>query len=110
MPIEYSDWSSVKTFAMPDGALLPPSSQTATVPPANSDGDNKPPSGQLQLPDSLFSNPFFMLGMGALFAGVVIAVVMIVLRRYLKPHFVLTTGYYKLTSGWECVFYNTSDF
>jgi hypothetical protein len=88
-----SDWSSVRVFTVPNdpsGSVSP--SQTATFPTASTDE-----GGQLQTPDqsqppnsSIFANPFFMFGVGALFAGVVVAVVLVVLRRHLKtstyPH------------------------
>jgi len=84
-PIEYSEWSSVKTFVMPDGALLSPPSQTATWPPLNSDDNDQPhfPDQTQPLP-SIFSNPLFMLVVGVLLGVVVAAVVMVFLRRHIK--------------------------
>ena len=81
-----SDWSSVRAFTVPNvpsGSVSP--SQTATWSPVTSDGN-----GQQQYPDQtrppngIFSNPLFMFGAGALFAGVVIAVVLVFLRRHIK--------------------------
>jgi hypothetical protein len=82
VPAEYSDWSSVKTFTIPGS--LP--SQTVAFPPVTSDdGDGQPQSsGQTSPPNSIFTNPLFLFGVGVLFAGVVIAMVIVVLRRHIK--------------------------
>ncbi|MCL2642955.1 MAG: hypothetical protein FWD52_05550 [Candidatus Bathyarchaeota archaeon] len=79
-----SDWSKVQTITIPNGS----SSQPITLPPyvTSDDGDG----GQLQPPDQtqplkvLFTNPLFTLVVGVLFGGVVVAVVMMILKRHLK--------------------------
>ena len=78
-----SGWSNVQTITITSETSSSPS-QTTTWSPVTS-GDNQPQvSDQTQPPNGLFSNPFFLFGAGALFAGVVIAVVLVVLRRHLK--------------------------
>jgi hypothetical protein len=61
-------------------------SQIATFPPVNSEGNSQPQSpDQTQQPNFIFTNPFFMLGIGALLGGsVVVAVVLVILRRHIK--------------------------
>jgi len=81
-----SDWSSVRVFTVPNdpsGSASP--SQSATFPPVTSDGSGQPQiSGQTQPPNGMFSNPLFMFGASVLFAGVVIVVVLVFLRRHIK--------------------------
>ena len=80
-----SGWSSIQKVTVTDESwtLLP--SQTATWPSVSSDGN-----GQSQYPDqtqpsnSIFSNPFVLFGAGVLFASVVIAVMLVVLRKQFK--------------------------
>jgi hypothetical protein len=72
-----SDWS-IQTVTVP--TLSP--SQTATFPPVTSEGNGQPQyPHQTQPPKSgsISTNPFFLFGAGALFACVVIAVVLVVL-------------------------------
>jgi hypothetical protein len=80
-----SGWSSVKTITISGESLSSPPSQSVTLPPITSDGNGQPQyPDQTQPPNSIFTNPFFLFGAGALFAGVVIAVVLLVLRRSIK--------------------------
>jgi hypothetical protein len=77
VPTEYSGWSSVKTFTIPGS--LPSQTTTLSPPPVISDDSSSPP----QTPEYvIFTHPFFLLGVGALFGGVV--VVVLVLRKHLK--------------------------
>jgi len=82
-----SGYSSVQTFALTSGSSSSTPSQTTTLPPVTSDGDG---GGQPQFPDQpslidfMFANSLFLLGVGVLFCGVVIFVVMFVLKRHLK--------------------------
>ena len=78
-----SGWSNIQSITIPNGSSP---SQTATFPSITSDGSNSLSQSpdQTQPPNSIFSNPLFIFGVGALFAGVVIAVVLVVLRRHLK--------------------------
>jgi hypothetical protein len=76
-----SGWSSVQTITIPNT----PSQTAATLPPVTSDGNGQPQyPGQTHPPTSIFTNPLFTFGIGALFAGIVITVVMVVLRRHIK--------------------------
>jgi hypothetical protein len=80
-----SGWSRVQTVTIPGGTV------SSSPPPVTSDDGNNQPqsSGQTQQPDVIFSNPFFLLGVGVLLGGVVVVVVMGVLRRYIKtPTFI----------------------
>ncbi|MCL1977392.1 MAG: hypothetical protein FWG55_04715 [Candidatus Bathyarchaeota archaeon] len=98
---EQSDWSSVHAFTVPDSSSAPASpTQTATLPtPSVTSGDNQPqPPDQTQPPDFMFTNPLFMLGVGALFGGVVVVVVMVVLRRRIKTSTYTNDSFYE-TSG-----------
>ena len=78
-----SGWSNIQSITIPNGSSP---SQTATLPSVTSDGSNSLPQSpdQTQPPNSIFSNPLFIFGVGALFAGVVIAVVMVIVRKHLK--------------------------
>jgi hypothetical protein len=80
----FSEWSKVQTVTVPASSSL----QSTTFPypfTAYDDGN-----GQLQSPDqtqqidSVFSNPFFMFGVGVLFASVVIVGVLVVLKQHIK--------------------------
>jgi hypothetical protein len=84
--VKSSDWSSIQTITIPDvTASSAPPLQTATWPSVTSEGDGQPQySDQTQPPASIFSNPFFTFGVGALFAGVIIVVVLVFLRRHIK--------------------------
>jgi hypothetical protein len=76
-----SDYSNIKTLKI---SYASPS-QTATLPSVTSEGNGQPHySGQTQSSDSIFSNPFFLFGAGVLFAGVVVAVVLLFFRRQVK--------------------------
>ncbi|MDR2720402.1 MAG: hypothetical protein LBC03_06340, partial [Nitrososphaerota archaeon] len=82
-----SDWSNIQIFTIPDSPTVSVSpSQTTTLPPVTSDGNGQPqPPEQTQPPNSIFSNPFFMLGISILLGGVVISVIMAILKKQLKP-------------------------
>ena len=74
-----SGWSKVQTFTIPGASSSSPS-QTTTIPSQSTAPDNN----QSQLPYFVFS-PTVLLWIGTfLFVGVVIAVVMVFLRRHLK--------------------------
>jgi len=78
-----SDYSDIKTLTITSISLP---SQTATLPtsPITSYGNGYPQyPGQTHSPNSIFSDPLFLLGVGALFTGVIIIVVM-VFRQHLK--------------------------
>jgi hypothetical protein len=81
-----SGWSDVQTITiLGEATSSSPTSQTATWPPVSSEGNGQPQfPEQTQQPDSIFSNPFFMFGVGVLFASVVIVGVLVVLRRHIK--------------------------
>ncbi|MDR2719978.1 MAG: hypothetical protein LBC03_04150 [Nitrososphaerota archaeon] len=79
-----SGYSSVQTFTLTSGTHSSTPLQTTTLPPV-SDGKNQPQTPDQTLPqNSIFTNPLFMLGIGVLFAGIVIAVVLMFSRRQLK--------------------------
>jgi hypothetical protein len=84
--VSSSDWSHIQTITMTDGTVSSSNpSHTATLSPAISEGNGQPPSpNQTRPPNSVFSNPFFLLGAGVLFAGAVVAVVLVFLKRHLK--------------------------
>jgi hypothetical protein len=77
-----SDYSSIKTLKI---SYASPS-QSATFPPVNSEGNSQPQyPGQTQPPNrGIFTNPLFTLVIGVLIGSVVIAVVLVVLRRHVK--------------------------
>jgi hypothetical protein len=82
-----SGWSGVQTITISGETISSsPPSQTTTLPPITSDGNDQPQSsGQTTLPkDNIFANPLFMLVVGVLLGGTVVAVVMAVVRRHLK--------------------------
>jgi hypothetical protein len=82
-----SDWSDVHTITLSGKATSStPPSHTATLPPVTSDDKGQPQSSEQTQPpnSSIFSNSFFLFGVGALFAGVIIVVVLVVLRRHIK--------------------------
>jgi hypothetical protein len=85
---DQSDWSGIQVFTVPDNPSASASpSQTATLPTSSiaSDGNDQPQyPNQIQPPNSTFDNSRFMLAAGVLFVSVVIAVVIIVLRRHFK--------------------------
>ena len=75
-----SGWSKIQTITMTGGTLTLSPSQATTIPSQSTAPDNN----QSQLPDFVFS-PTVLLWIGTfLFVGVVIAVVMVFLRRHLK--------------------------
>ena len=77
-----SDWSSIQTITIGESS----SSQTPTTPPTNAYTPpyvNQTSLPESQLPDFMF-HPFFLLGISALFAGLIVIVVMMFLRRHLK--------------------------
>ncbi|MCL2642922.1 MAG: hypothetical protein FWD52_05380 [Candidatus Bathyarchaeota archaeon] len=86
VPVASSGWSDVPTITLSfETTSTSPPFQTATLPPVTSNGDGQPQfPGQTHPPNSILSNPFFMFVVSALFAGVVIAVVLVILRRHLK--------------------------
>ncbi|MDR2720515.1 MAG: hypothetical protein LBC03_06920, partial [Nitrososphaerota archaeon] len=76
-----SDWSKIQTYTIPPSSP----SQTATLPPINSEGNSQPQyPNQIQSPNSIFTNPLFTLGVSIILVGVVVAAVMVFLRRHLK--------------------------
>ncbi|MCL1977366.1 MAG: hypothetical protein FWG55_04575 [Candidatus Bathyarchaeota archaeon] len=80
-----SGWSGVQTITISDKSQSSPLSQTTTLPPVNSDGNSQPqPANQTQPPNSIFSNPLFTLVVGVLLGGIIVAVVLVVLRRHIK--------------------------
>ncbi|MCL2690890.1 MAG: hypothetical protein FWE56_01370 [Candidatus Bathyarchaeota archaeon] len=82
-PAEYSDWSRVQTFTIPGS--LP--SQTATLPtsPITSDGNDQPQyPEQTQPPNVIFTHPFVLMGVGTLFTGVIVFIVLVFLKRHLN--------------------------
>jgi len=90
LDVATSDWSDVLTFTIPKLELpyMSPPSQTSALPPRPSSTTIPDDTGnqqQTQPPNFIFTKPFFLLGVGgALFAGVVITVVLVVLRRQIK--------------------------
>ncbi|MDR0460539.1 MAG: hypothetical protein LBH62_03750 [Nitrososphaerota archaeon] len=73
---ESSGWSSVQTITIASELSSSPS-QTATFPLVTSDGNGQSQSPcQAQPSNGVFSNPLFMFGVGALFAGGIIVVVL----------------------------------
>jgi len=76
---EQSDWS-IQTITV--SGSLP--SKTVTLPqPSNGDGQPQYPD-QTQPSNVLFTNPLFTLVVGVILGGIVVAVVMAFLRRYIK--------------------------
>jgi predicted small secreted protein len=72
--IGVSGWSRAQTFTVPDrpsGSASP--TQTTT------DVHNQP-----QSPNAIFTNTFFILGVGVFFGVAVVVVVMVILRKHLK--------------------------
>jgi hypothetical protein len=83
-----SEWSGIKTITITSRVSSSSPSQTATFPSpyATFGGNYTQPSNQTQPLDViLYTNPFFLFGVGVLFAGVVIAVVMILRRQVKTP-------------------------
>jgi len=79
-----SNWSDIQTITITSGSSSSPS-QTTTFPSATSDNNDQPQlPDQTQTPNNVFSNPFFMLGVGAFFVGVVVVVVMVFRSRHLS--------------------------
>jgi hypothetical protein len=95
---ESSGWSSIQTITIPDEPTSSPSpSQTATLPPVTSDGNGQPQSPhQTQPPNSIFANPLFTLVIGVLLGGVVVATVLMILRR--QPKTSTQTNTYTVSS------------
>ncbi|MCL1971348.1 MAG: hypothetical protein FWF66_07855 [Candidatus Bathyarchaeota archaeon] len=99
-----SDWSAIQILTIPDGTASSLPSPTIISQPATSNSDNQQSSsGQTYVPgqtyapsqmytsdktytpDSIFANPLFMLVVGVLFGGVIVAVILVVvLRRQIK--------------------------
>jgi len=78
-----SGWSSVQIITITSESSSP--SQTATWTPVTSDNDSQPQSpDQIHPPNVIFTHPFVLLGVGVLFAGVIVFIVLVFLRRYLK--------------------------
>jgi hypothetical protein len=90
-----SDYSSIQTITIPGGtSSSPPSQTTTTWPPVASEGNSQPQfPDQTQPPNSIFSDPFVIFGVGVLFAGIVITVVL-VLRKQLKTSTIGAEGLY----------------
>ena len=71
-----SNWSGIQTIYMDGTTSSFPPSQTTTSPPITSEGNGQP--------QSPFSNPLFIFGAGILFAGIIVAMVTVILKRHLK--------------------------
>jgi len=89
---ELSDWSVTQTITITNGSSSSTPSRTVQpqnpmVPPDNNQPQTSDQTQQQleqnKLPDFMF-NSLFLFGVGVLFAGVVIAVVIVVLRKQLK--------------------------
>jgi hypothetical protein len=80
-----SSWSGIQTITITSGSSMS-SSQTTTLPPpsATFEGNYTQSPNQIQQINDIFTNTFFLFGVVVLFAGVVIVVVLVVLRRYIK--------------------------
>ncbi|MCL2691489.1 MAG: hypothetical protein FWE56_04445 [Candidatus Bathyarchaeota archaeon] len=91
-----SGWSGVQTITISgETASSFPPSQTAIFPSVTSDGSSQPQfPDQTQPQNSIFFNLFFLFGVGALFAGVVIVVVMVIVRKHLKTSTLGVKGLY----------------
>jgi hypothetical protein len=80
-----SAYSSIQTVTLTSGSLSLSPSQTTTLLPSVTFEDNQTqPPGQIQPPTAIYTHPIFLFGAGALFASVVIAVMLLLLRRHLK--------------------------
>jgi len=79
--------SGVQVFTMPGGSSTLPPSQTTTPSTqsitSDNNGDNQSQQEPLQLPIFMI-NPLFLLMVGFLFVGIVVALVLVFLRRHLK--------------------------
>ncbi|MCL2172132.1 MAG: hypothetical protein FWB84_00580 [Candidatus Bathyarchaeota archaeon] len=83
---ERSEWSSVQIFTVSGNPVASASpTQIITFPPVISDGNSQP-----QTLKGIYTTPFFLFSMGALFAGVIITVVLVFLRRQIKPQITQT--------------------
>jgi hypothetical protein len=87
---ESSGWSEIQTITMSDGSIVinpQPSVSSNDNSPSQSINDDTPSQApdQTQPPLSLFTNPLFMLGIGVLFGGIAVAVILIILRKKLNP-------------------------
>jgi hypothetical protein len=80
-----SGWSKVQTFTMPGTSSSTPSQTTNHHQPSATSDNNQPQlPDQLQPPSFVF-HPSFLLWIGSLlFVGIVVAVVMVFLKRHLK--------------------------
>jgi len=85
-PEESSGWSRIQTITVNYETLLPSFSQTATLPPPAAIFEDSQPQmqDQPQTLDVIFNQPFFLLVVGFLFVGIVVALVLVFLRRHLK--------------------------
>jgi hypothetical protein len=80
------DWSDIQTITISSESSSPSPSQTTTLPenpPETSDNNQLQQSEQNQLLDLVF-DLLFMLGVGALLGGVVVAVVLVFTMRHLN--------------------------
>jgi hypothetical protein len=84
-----SDWSKVQTFTIPSKASSV--SQPQTIPSQNPaapfDNNQSQASDQIQPPSFMFQQSFLLWIGTFLFIGVVVAVVMVLLKRYLKTSY-----------------------
>ncbi len=81
-----SDWSKTQMFTIPGESSLPSPLQTSPpTNPAATSGNNQPQQPDQTHPPSFVFPTFFLLWIGTLlFVGVVVAVVLVFLRRHLK--------------------------
>ena len=80
---EQSDWSKVQTFTIPGS--VPTQTTTFTTPPVTSDDNSSPQfPDQTQPFNGMFTNPLFVLVVSILLGGIIVAVVMVTLRRHFK--------------------------
>ncbi|MCL2642569.1 MAG: hypothetical protein FWD52_03530 [Candidatus Bathyarchaeota archaeon] len=90
-----SGWSKVQTITISSKPSSAPTQTITLSPPSTTsdDGNSYPQSSnQTQPSNVVFTNPFFLLGIGVLFGGVVVAVVMIILKKHLKTQTYPTNG------------------
>ena len=86
---EESDWSSVQTITITYGSS--PSSPSQTTTPDNN--NNQPQQSNHNQPASFVLHPTFLFWFGTLlFTGIVIAAILLFLKRHLKPKSIVTTS------------------
>lgn len=84
---EASGWSDIQTFTMISGSSSSLPSQTTTLSPPSVtfEGNNTQPSGQMSPLDFVFTKQVFLFVVSVLFVGVIVTVVLIFLKKHLKP-------------------------